>query len=555
MNIVTCIDSIKKQFNVIDIIDCDNYDTSSVDLYNQIQKLYQESYEISDRLIFSITQDFYKKETTAGIMLQSLQAMLNDIDISNFFVCVVTTNPNIKNEYRWVLDNISTDKISINIYECDGEYHQIEATTQTSYIKYQKIQGSGNLIDSLTEKQKKLLFESDSFCIIPWTSMMIDTSSKVKPCCHSSEIIGDCSQNSLREIWNSVETKQLRKNMLENKKIESCKSCYFKENLGQDTLRKSINRRFANHVNKIELTRADGFLENYSLNYLDARFNNLCNLSCRSCGPWASSSWYQPAVAIGQIDKSVKALQVAGKHIHNIFDQIMEHINVLDRIYFAGGEPLMIDQFYKLVEELDRQGRHEVELIYNTNMTQSSLAGKSIFDVWKNFKKISIGASLDGEHQRGEYLRCGQKWNDVVEFRKEMLSKRPDIDFYISATASIINALHLPDFHRSWVNQGLIKPEDFNIQILLNPAYLRVDQAPEYLKNLIKEKYHEHLDWLRPKDSVSRAIYGFESILNYLDNDNKFDATEFWNRITPLDKYYKKDLIEYFPELAELPVN
>jgi hypothetical protein len=248
-------------------------------------------------------------------------------------------------------------------------------------------------------------------------------------------------------------------------------------------------------------------------------------------------------------------LQIAGKHTYDIFNQLIEHIDSLECIYFAGGEPMMIDQFYKLVEELDIRGRHNVELIYNTNMTTSSLAGKSIFDVWKNFKKISIGASLDGEHQRGEYLRCGQHWNDVVKFRKEMLSKRPDIDFYISATTSILNALHLPDFHRSWVDQGLIKPEDFNIQMLFWPSYLRVDSAPEYLKNLIREKYHAHIKWLRPKDPVGRATYGFESILNYLDNDNGFDPIDFWNKITPLDNYYGKDLIEVFPELTALPIN
>jgi MoaA/NifB/PqqE/SkfB family radical SAM enzyme len=553
MNIDQCITDIKSQFNIIGVIDCDNYAPSSVDLYNQIQNLHQESYNISDRLIFLITKDFYKKNQSSGIMLQSLQTMLNDIDISNFFVCIVTTNPEIKNEYQWVLDNISLDKILVNIYECKGEYYQAEATNQTAYIKYQKIQNN-DLVDSLTEKQKQLLFESDSFCMIPWTSIMIDPTSKVKPCCESSEILGDCSRNSLEQIWNSDATKQLRKDMLAGKKLESCNACYTKEKFGRDTLRKTTNRRFINHVNKIEETQPDGFLKDYSLNYLDARFNNLCNLSCRSCTPSSSSSWYQPALAIGLLDKSAKALQIAGKHTYDIFNQLIEHIDSLECIYFAGGEPMMIDQFYKLVEELDIHGRHDVELIYNTNMTTSSLAGKSIFDVWKNFKKISIGASLDGEYQRGEYLRCGQHWNDVVEFRKEMLSKRPDIDFYISATTSILNALHLPDFHRSWVDQGLIKPEDFNIQMLFWPSYLRVDSAPEYLKNLIREKYHAHIKWLRPKDPVGRATYGFESILNYLDNDSGFDPIDFWNKITPLDNYYGKDLIEVFPELTDLPI-
>jgi radical SAM protein with 4Fe4S-binding SPASM domain len=554
MDIDQQVDAIRSQFNVLDVINCDNFLPTSVDLYSHIKKLHKEAFEPNERIVFLITKDYYKNNPHCGVMLQSIQAIINDVDISNYFICVVTNNPAIQTEYQWVLDNISTDKISIHVYECKGEFHRLDNANHVAYIKYQKIENT-DLVNSLTEKHKQLLFESDSFCMIPWTSVMLEPSSRVKPCCESTEILGDCSNSSLEQIWNSDATKRLRKDMLSGKKSKSCEACYVKESLGRDTLRKSINRRFANHVDKIECTSNDGFLADYSLNYIDARFNNLCNLSCRSCGPAFSSSWHQPAVAIGQIDKSVKALQIAGKHTYDIFDQIIQHIDSIEQIYFAGGEPMMIDQFYQIVEELDRCGRHDVELIYNINMTKSSLRGKSIFDTWRNFKKISIGASLDGEHQRGEYLRTGQRWNDVLDFRKEMLVRRPDIDFYISATASILNALHLPDFHRSWVNQGLIKPEDFNITMLFGPAYLRVDRAPDYLKNLIREKYHAHLEWLRPKDSVGRAIYGFESILLYLNNNVEFNAIEFWNKIQPLDQYHGQDLVATFPELANLPMS
>jgi len=554
MNIDQQVDDLRSRFNVLDVIDCDNYLPPSVDLYSHIKKLHKEAFESNQRIVFSIAKDYYKNDSSCGIMLQSIQAMINDIDISNYFICIVTNNPAIQTEYQWVLDNTSTDKISVHLYECSGEYHRLDDTNQVAYTKYQKIENT-NCVDSLTEKHNKLLFESDCFCMIPWTSIMIDPSSIVKPCCESTEVLGDCSKSSLEQIWNSDATKQLRKNMLSGKKSKSCETCYTKENLGRDTLRKSINRRFVNHVDKIECTNDDGFLANYSLNYIDARFNNLCNLSCRSCNPGSSSSWHQPAVAIGLIDKSVKALQIAGKHTYDIFNQLVQHVNTIERIYFAGGEPMMIDQFYQIVEELDRCGRHDVELIYNINMTKSSLRGKSIFDTWKNFKKISIGASLDGEHRRGEYLRTGQHWNEVVDFRKEMLARRPDIDFYISATISILNALHLPDFHRSWVDQGLIKPGDFNIQILFDPQYLRVDRAPDYLKNLIRKKYQTHLEWLRPRDSVGRAIYGFESILRYLDNNVGFNAVEFWNKIETLDKYYGQNLVTTFPELANLPTS
>jgi organic radical activating enzyme len=275
-------------------------------------------------------------------------------------------------------------------------------------------------------------------------------------------------------------------------------------------------------------------------------------LACRYCNPTDSSSWHEPAVFLGLADKKSKSLLIAGKNEFDIYNQIAEHSNSLDRIYFAGGEPLIIEQFYKIVQLLDQRGRHDVELIYNTNMTKSGLKTNSIFDLWKNFKKISIGASLDGEGIRGEYLRSNTKWADVVNFRKEMIKQRPDIDFYISATTSIMNVLHVPDFHRSWVEQGLIAPEDFNIQLLKGPHYFNVNQAPHQLKVKIKQKYQDHIDWLKNKDTVGRATYGFESILKYIDTDLEFDKFKFWTEINKLDEFHKTSFVETFPELNNL---
>jgi len=554
MQISEQVHDLESKFNIVSIIDLNNYDLESmVDLYVQIKKVHRETYESNDRLIFLITQDFYKKDLASGLMLKSLQAIVNDIDISNYFVCIITTNSQIQDEYQYVQDNISTDAVPFHIYRCTGLYQRLAYNgSQSGYTKIQKI-SNVDQFDSLPDDKKNLVTKNDSFCMMPWTALMIDTNSQVKICCESKEIIGDCSKDSLETIWNSDSLRQIRKDMLTGRKIKTCESCYVKEGLGRDTLRKSTNRRFIHKINKVDLTQQDGSLSQFDLNYLDARYNNLCNLSCRSCGPWASSSWHQPAVAIGQIATSSKPLLVAGKNQNDIFNQVTQHIDSLETIYFAGGEPMMIKEFYHLVDALDQRGRHDVELIYNINMTQSSLAGKSIFDTWKNFKRISVGASLDGEYERGEYLRCGQKWSNVLKLRKDMLTQRPDIDFYISATTSIINALHLPDFHRNWVELGLIEPGDFNIQMLFGPKYLRVDHAPAYLKNLIRSRYLQHLDWLRPRDTLGRAVYGFESILNYLDNDFEFNPKDFWNNITPLDQYYGQDLVTVFPELSALP--
>jgi radical SAM protein with 4Fe4S-binding SPASM domain len=543
-----CIVKLKSEYNIVGIVNCDDYTPTSVDLYEKIKKLHLVEYNSQDRIIFLITKDYY--ENSVGLMLQSIQCMLNTIDISNFFSCLVTTNNNVESEYESILKNVSTDPVPLHIYQCTGPYQQLNHSGHTAFTKYQKF---NDLSDNVTDRHKKLLFDSDNFCMIPWTSMMIYTDSKVLPCSASTNIVGNCSTNSLSDIWNSSKMKQLRKDMLDDKIIDTCSDCIFKEKLGIDSLRKSTNRQFAHHITKIDHTQDDGTLPKFELNFIDARFNNLCNLSCRICGPSNSTSWHQPAVMLGIIDQTTRTMLIAGKQQYDIYDQLIEHVDTVEKIYFAGGEPFMIDQFYQIVEELDRQGRHDVELVYNTNLTQSSLKGKSIFETWKNFKNISIGASLDGSNKRAEYLRPGTKWSDVIAFRQEMMSRRPDINFYVSATACILNLLHLPDFHQDWTEQGLIKPEDFNIQIVLDPEYLRADSAPKFLKEQAIARYTQHLEWLSTRDSLGRATFSFKSVLNFLNSDRDFDPNLFWATTNKLDSYYNHNLIDTFPELKELP--
>jgi hypothetical protein len=129
----------------------------------------------------------------------------------------------------------------------------------------------------------------------------------------------------------------------------------------------------------------------------------------------------------------------------------------------------------------------------------------------------------------------------------------PNVDFYISPTLSILNAVHLPDFHKDWVEKGLIKAQDLNVNILQGPDYLRIDIAtPEY-KEKINSCYRDHLDWLRPQDPLNRATVGFESAINFmLATDNSSLLTKFWTKTQKLDSIRNESVLTVIPELKAL---
>lgn len=548
----SCIHSLSEKYDIVDIVDCDLHSDSWIDLWIDLKKLYQTEYKNNQRIIIKSSYDYYKN-LNHGIILQSLQNIINEIDIPNFFICLVTTNKEIENEYKFVLENYSYDSNPLHLYVCSGEFVRKESKNIKPFTKIQNFDKKTiNSLMSLSDKQKKLLFKNKNFCIAPWISMMISTDSSVKPCCVYKESTGNLKNQSLKDIWNNKDYRKIRKKIINNVEVSGCETCHKTESYGKESLRQSLNREFLDHVKKVDQTSNDGVLENFELVYLDSRFNNLCNLSCRMCDENSSSSWHKPGVAMGLINKSSPVFLSASKYPGELFEQIKDHINTVEKIYFAGGEPLIIDEFYQILEYLDKNKKHHVKLVYNTNLTKQSLKNKNIFEYWKNFKNISVGASLDGEYARGEYLRSGTVWNDVIEFRKKMISCRPDIDFSVSATVSILNCLHVVDFHKNWVEQKLIKPEDFNVGLLFAPEFLKIDNAPSSLKDKISKKYVQHLDWLRTIDKLGRATAGFESVLSQIDNNNNFDKNNFWKNIKMFDNYYKTDLLETFPELIDL---
>jgi radical SAM protein with 4Fe4S-binding SPASM domain len=410
----------------------------------------------------------------------------------------------------------------------------------------------------LDQREEFLLKDSKTFCIYPWIHLHAYPTGEAYPCCHAEMgvgQVGNCRENTLKEIWNSPKQRQLRQDMLTETKNPACQRCYEQEESGFFSGRRSANKHHGHHVGRVLTTEPTGHVNHFGMTYWDIRFSNLCNLSCRSCGHIFSSSWYQDQAQLAGSAWTLNnsALNIAGRNKDDMWSQLQPHLDYVEQIYFAGGEPLMMEEHYNILDELERRGRFDVRLIYNTNFTQTKLKDREVFDYWRKFESVAVGASLDAMGPRAEYIRRGTDWHTVERNRRAMLEQCPNVDFYISPTLSILNALHLPDFHRDWVNKGLLKAQDLNVNILQDPAYLRIDIAtPEY-KQQIEEKYQEHLLWLRNRDQLNRATVGFESAINFLKaTDNRQLLPKFWVKTQELDRIRKENVLETIPELKAL---
>ena len=415
--------------------------------------------------------------------------------------------------------------------------------------------------DQLNDKQKHLLMESETFCMLPWMHMHAFPDGRAYPCCLSDywHPVGDLRQHTMAEVWNQDAYRNMRQNMLAGKGCKECTKCYEQERAGFFSMRNDANRNYGHHIAEVEQTQEDGTHPDFKIRYWDVRFSNLCNFRCRSCGPIFSSNWFNDHVKLyGRVPDVLKRdmarIEYTTGNEDGMLEQMEPHIPHLEQVYFAGGEPLIMKEHYHLLEKLIEAGKTDVRIQYNTNFSELRYKDKHVFEYWKHFTNVSVGASLDGMGVQAELIRKGTDWAQTVENRQRMIEEVPHVDFYVSSTVTAMNVLHVLDFHRDWTEQGLIKAKDFNVNICQSPEWYRIDIFSEQFKrDVIIPAYEQHITWLEPQDKLRRATNGFRSALNFLTSQNQH---QYWSRfveeIEKLDRVRNENFWELFPEFESL---
>jgi len=483
---------------------------------NQLFSLRKETFDDNERIIFIFDINDYD-DLTFEIFFKRFIKILNKIDVSNFFAVIL------------INDDVENVKKYFNRHSSDPILPQID---------YYNNNNTRSLISS----------SRDTFCVAPWLHLMTTPYHEIKTCCLGTESLGYLNKNTLEDTWNNDSMKEIRKALLNDSYHNNCEKCYEQEKNNNQSLRLSLNQNFKNKVVKIK-EKKEILAEDFKLLYLDMRFTNLCNIRCRTCNHHSSSKWYHDEKILNpSYDKPV--LMKSGKTDTDLWQQIRPHLDHVEKIYFAGGEPLIMEEHYLILEELERRERFDVVLFYNTNFTKIKLKTRSVFDYWKRFQSVVVGASLDAMTTRAEYIRKDCIWSEVEHNRRQMMKECPDVKFKISATVSILNAWHLPDFHRDWVEKGLISPNDIEFGWVQEPSHYRIDIATDAYKKIIKEKIQSHCEWLSRYPDVGPVLAQYESLINFMfAEDRSYLLDEFWQKTRELDTIRNENIVDVLPEL------
>lgn len=376
----------------------------------------------------------------------------------------------------------------------------------------------------------------------------------VYPCCMARPdgSLGSTKNSTLKEIWNGEPMRELRLSMLNDEPSSMCRRCYELERNGMMTLRKASTNNFQHHFDKTEKTNPDGSLDEMSMEYMDIRFSNICNLKCRSCGPQFSSNWFEDhKKQFG--DPGHPAILRVRDNMTEFMSELMTLLDTVEKVYWAGGEPLITEEHYTILDYWISKGMNYVKMDYTTNFSQMQFKKKSAYDYWNSFDSVRVAASLDANHERGEYLRKNIVWSKIVQNRKDMIRECPNVYFEVTPTVSVYNVFNLPDFHREWIEEGLVRPNNFRINLLLDPEYMRIQILPNEIKKLVSAKYEKHIQYLEQFKGTRTVIENFKNILHYLYEDDKNSKVGLWlNKTSALDNIRSEEVFNVFPELRSI---
>jgi sulfatase maturation enzyme AslB (radical SAM superfamily) len=409
-------------------------------------------------------------------------------------------------------------------------------------------------LEDLTEQQQHRLMESDTFCILPWIHLHAWPDGRAYPCClgNGRHPVGNLKQNTMQEVWNDAPMRAMRTNMLADRPCQECTDCYEQETAGFASMRNNSNKNFGQHIVKVADTLPDGSLPDMKLHYWDVRFSNICNLKCRSCGSIFSSRWYDDDVRLWGKELRPR-VSFAGRHEEDVWEQMQEQIPHLEQIYFAGGEPLIMEEHNRILRLLIEKGNTGVGLVYNTNLTELKFKRQNVLDLWKHFPNICVAASLDDMGDRASIIRSGTNWAQVEQNIRDLKEQCPHIDFMISPTLSMMNIWNFTKFHRYMVDNNFIRAQDFNLNILQGPDNYRIDMLPMDLKLKFKAEFEEHIRWLEPIDGIQRAVGGFKGAIEFMmATDNSHLLPDFWRTVNDLDWSRSESLLSVVPELEAI---
>lgn len=403
----------------------------------------------------------------------------------------------------------------------------------------------------------------NTFCPAPFMELHVSVGGSITPCCiyDESKELGNIEVNSIQEVFNGDKINKIREELISGVKHQGCSICWKNEEITGDSYR-------CTHLDTwkeagelgYEQYQTNGYIPIESIKKLDLRFDNKCNLKCRICGPRFSTSLVKEAEELRDQFLIHSTQPAHSDAFHTIvteenFNELLNISSNVEELYFAGGEPLLQDKHYEILQFLiDSKVSSNIRLQYNTNFTKLEYKGKSVLKMWREFKHVTCGASLDDSHKRGEYQRKGTTWVNIVKNRQKLI-KEKNLTFHLSPTVSLFNVISLPLFIEEWIDLGYLnvtKNAGLHLNILDFPFEYNIKNLPQHYKNKINIIYTSFTSKYSNDNKYTHILPELEKVVKVINSSREVDISTWYvaltKKLNALDNLRKESFLEVYPE-------
>lgn len=228
----------------------------------------------------------------------------------------------------------------------------------------------------------------ETACHAPSVQLFLNPNGDVVPCARHLVPLGNVTDRSLLEIWQGTRRRALRSALAAHDYSLGCENC------GAEAVVEGTAASYAGFFD----TRAGHLGEGPGADawprYIDFNLSNACNLQCLQCSGELSSAI--------RIHRERRA-PLPSAYDDRFFEELRLFIPHLDQALFAGGEPFLAPENYR-VWDLIAEMRPDLPITVTTNATQwSSRIGRVLDRL-----RFSFVISIDGiRHDTYAAIRHG----------------------------------------------------------------------------------------------------------------------------------------------------
>lgn len=350
--------------------------------------------------------------------------------------------------------------------------------------------------------------------------------------------MGNVNTQDIKDIWNGEKYKHLRQQMIDGIEPKECSGCFNTERrfgIPEASKRYRESTAWTKYWSRTDNAEAE-----FTIPYVDLRYSNVCNFKCRSCGPEASH-----VIAV-EVKKTPQILRFKLDSVSSMLD---DNIHFLEEVYFIGGEPLLMDEHYDLLDKLIAAGNKDVKIRYNSNISKLEFRHINVVDKWAHFKNVNVNASIDHYGEKLEYVRNGSNWQETLANIKTLQSL-PNVTLKVHCLLSVFNVLDITDIIQTFFDLG-IDNDHFVLSFLDYPRYYCIKSLHPDLKVTAQERIQT---FLKDNDKVHGILrMALEHVARSIFDEDKWntDKVEFKQVTARLDAIRGENFLNTFPGLGK----